>query len=95
MTVVFAVLVVTGNGQGAAVLGPRPDGAREARCWKKMLLNTFTTWLSGRCAWSSSGGGRRLVVELGEGAVALGVVVHRVEHDLAAQRLDRHGRDRP
>ena len=35
------------------------------------------------------GDGGRLVVELGDVAVALGVVVVGVDHDLAAQRLDR------
>ena len=39
-------------------------------------------------------GGRRLVVQLGDVAVALGVVVARVDDDLAAQGLDGHPVDR-
>ena len=37
------------------------------------------------------GGRGRLIVELGDMAVTLGVVVVRVDHDLARQRCDRNG----
>ena len=55
-----------------------------------MLLNAFTTCDSGRCACSSS----LLVVDSSSSSAICpsrcGVVVVRVDDDLAAQRLDRH-----
>ena len=60
-----------------------------------MLLNALDHLGIGQMSLQQLGAGGRLVVELGDVAVSLRVVVHRVDHDLAAQLLDRHLRVAP
>ena len=54
-----------------------------------MWLNAFTTCDSGRCSCSSEADVVSCVVDPGEVAVALRVVVVRVDDDLARERCDR------
>ena len=77
--------VVTRDGQRAAV--GRPDRAREGRQVREEdVVEPLDDLRVGREGLQQLGRGRRLVLELGHHAVALRVVVHRVDDDLAGER---------
>ena len=87
----FAVSVVARDDERTTVFRARRPAVSREFCGVDMV-ERLDHLRSRQVCLQQLRGGRRLVVELRDVAVALRVVVVGVDHDLARQRLDRHAR---